>query len=216
MPEHILFRLFSLLNTFTMRYAFILAGMATMVASQALDLEMIDNAPAPVATGPAVTAIIETVSYSPAAAGSAAVTGTAAAEAQVVRRGLIEARTFGSTNILCAWFGWYCPTTVKPQPTAAPAVTTPAASQTTPPASRSSTSSSAPSSITSINTIKPTPTGIPSSCTNTWTNTFEFTSATDCPQIYEVGTYCGFVNPEDPCADQPKGTFSVQHPDLDI
>ncbi|KAK7994982.1 hypothetical protein PG990_013755 [Apiospora arundinis] len=38
-----------------------------------------------------------------------------------------------------------------------------------------------------------------------WTNTFAFTSDATCPTPYEMGTYCGFVNPEDPCAKQPGG-----------
>ncbi|KAK7911687.1 hypothetical protein PG985_014168 [Apiospora marii] len=40
-----------------------------------------------------------------------------------------------------------------------------------------------------------------------WTNTNAFTTDAACPAPYENGTYCGFVNPEDPCAKQPGGTF---------
>ncbi|KAG9388826.1 hypothetical protein A1F94_001719 [Pyrenophora tritici-repentis] len=44
----------------------------------------------------------------------------------------------------------------------------------------------------------------PSSCTPvSWTNTFAFTSAPACATAIEVGTFCGFINPEDPCAAQP-------------
>ncbi|EOA84654.1 uncharacterized protein SETTUDRAFT_136615 [Exserohilum turcica Et28A] len=44
----------------------------------------------------------------------------------------------------------------------------------------------------------------PSSCTPvSWTNTFAFTAAPGCATDIEVGTYCGFINPEDPCAAQP-------------
>ncbi|KAK7993907.1 subtilisin-like serine protease [Apiospora arundinis] len=46
-----------------------------------------------------------------------------------------------------------------------------------------------------------------------WTNTFAFTSDATCPTPYEMGTYCGFVNPEDPCAKQPGGYGPRIHPD---
>ncbi|KAK7953251.1 hypothetical protein PG988_013945 [Apiospora saccharicola] len=36
-----------------------------------------------------------------------------------------------------------------------------------------------------------------------WTNTNAFTTDAACPSPYENGTYCGFTNPEDPCAIQP-------------
>lgn len=55
---------------------------------------------------------------------------------------------------------------------------------------------------------------VPSSCTPvSWTNTFAFTTDTACPTPYEVGTYCGFINPEDPCAVQPDGFGPVSSPD---
>ena len=38
-----------------------------------------------------------------------------------------------------------------------------------------------------------------------WTNTYAFTSIAACPTAIEVGTYCGFINPDDPCAPQPAG-----------
>lgn len=40
-----------------------------------------------------------------------------------------------------------------------------------------------------------------------WTNTNAFTTDAACPTPYENGTYCGFVNPEDPCAKQSGGMF---------
>ncbi|KAK8116889.1 uncharacterized protein PG998_005170 [Apiospora kogelbergensis] len=46
-----------------------------------------------------------------------------------------------------------------------------------------------------------------------WTNTFIFTTEAACPTPYEKGTYCGFVNPEDPCAKQPGGYGPRVHPD---
>ncbi|KAL2206015.1 hypothetical protein CC79DRAFT_1369452 [Sarocladium strictum] len=55
---------------------------------------------------------------------------------------------------------------------------------------------------------------VPSSCTPvSWTNTFAFTTDPACPTPFEVGTYCGFINPEDPCAIQPDGFGPVSSPD---
>ncbi|ORY68179.1 uncharacterized protein BCR38DRAFT_422350 [Pseudomassariella vexata] len=56
---------------------------------------------------------------------------------------------------------------------------------------------------------------VPSSCTPvSWTNTFAFTSDPTCTKgPFEVGTYCGFINPEDPCAPQPLGAGPVPTPD---
>ncbi|KAI0129019.1 hypothetical protein BJ170DRAFT_357128 [Xylariales sp. AK1849] len=55
---------------------------------------------------------------------------------------------------------------------------------------------------------------VPSTCTPvSWTNTNSFTSDTACPTPYEVGTYCGFTNPEDPCAPQPDGYGPATTPD---
>lgn len=34
-------------------------------------------------------------------------------------------------------------------------------------------------------------------------------SATACPTAIEEGTFCGFINPEDPCAKQPDGRCST-------
>ncbi|PSR83562.1 hypothetical protein BD289DRAFT_279959 [Coniella lustricola] len=48
---------------------------------------------------------------------------------------------------------------------------------------------------------------VPSSCTPvSWTNTNSYTSTTACPTAIEVGTYCGFINPLDPCAPQSAGS----------
>ncbi|WPH03990.1 Hypothetical protein R9X50_00687400 [Acrodontium crateriforme] len=41
------------------------------------------------------------------------------------------------------------------------------------------------------------------------------TSGQACPTQPEAGTYCGFINPEDPCAPQPDGYGPVPTPDTD-
>lgn len=38
------------------------------------------------------------------------------------------------------------------------------------------------------------------------TGTATTSSTSSCPTTPEAGTYCGFINPEDPCAKQPDGT----------
>ncbi|KAL5115322.1 hypothetical protein ACEQ8H_006767 [Pleosporales sp. CAS-2024a] len=54
----------------------------------------------------------------------------------------------------------------------------------------------------------------PSTCTPVgWTNTYAFTSTTACPTAIEVGTYCGFINPLDPCAAQPNAYGPNTTPD---
>ena len=47
----------------------------------------------------------------------------------------------------------------------------------------------------------PTPTKSQSQTSGTATTS----SSTSCPTTPEAGTYCGFINPEDPCAPQPDG-----------
>jgi len=45
------------------------------------------------------------------------------------------------------------------------------------------------------------------------TGTSTTSSSTACPTQPEEGTYCGFINPEDPCAPQPDGYGPVPTPD---
>jgi hypothetical protein len=68
------------------------------------------------------------------------------------------------------------------------------------------TPTTAPPDVTSV--------PVPSTCAPvSWTNTFAFTSDTACPTPFEVGTYCGFINPKDPCAPQPAGYGPPTTPD---
>ncbi|KAF1970080.1 hypothetical protein BU23DRAFT_374903, partial [Bimuria novae-zelandiae CBS 107.79] len=68
-------------------------------------------------------------------------------------------------------------------------------------------------------TVVPAPTStpsnvVPTSCTPVgWTNTWAFTSDPACPTAIEVGTYCGFINPLDPCAPQPAAYGPPTTPD---
>ena len=84
-----------------------------------------------------------------------------------------------------------------------------------PPPSMTSVPCSTSTSSAVVTTDAPSTTHeVPSTCTPvTWTNTFAFTTDPACPTPYEVGTYCGFINPEDPCAIQPDGFGPVSDPD---
>lgn len=54
----------------------------------------------------------------------------------------------------------------------------------------------------------------PSSCTPVdWVNTYAFTADPACATQIEVGTYCGFINPDDPCAAQPNAYAPLTTPD---
>ncbi|KAK6206887.1 hypothetical protein QIS74_13375 [Colletotrichum tabaci] len=196
-----------------------LAGFGTASPTvQPISFAAILSAPAPSLTGPPAYATGQTGVYNPAAASasaSVAVTGVASASAtkSVVARDVLDKRNFCFFGFC---FGgsqtWNTPapqTTSKAVPssicastTSSPAVTT--TSTTTAPVTTASTVITSAASIT-------TP---PSTCTPiSWTNTNSFTTATSCAAPFEVGTYCGFINPEDPCAVQPDGNGPHVQPD---
>ncbi|CAJ2501153.1 Uu.00g040060.m01.CDS01 [Anthostomella pinea] len=199
--------------------SFLILGAAALAAaspaSPAVDFDAVKAAPAPTATGPAVGVASQTGVYNAAAASASAVAAASAvasaqATASVAARGL-EERTF------CFW-------PFKCGSQASAATTSKCTTTSTPPVAHYPTATAAPttSAATAATTSAPAPvitsasTGavVPSTCTPvSWTNTFAFTSDTACPTPYEVGTYCGFINPEDPCAPQPDGYGPVSSPD---
>lgn len=185
-----------------MRYAIVLGAAALVAASpapQAFDPVGLNALPTTLAQGPPVGVgpAQETAYVQGSAQAQAAAAATGAATAQAAKRSVgeksLEARTF--------WWWWKQPapapqpqpaktTTPITQPTAAPSptVTTVPGSQTT----------KAPSTTDGV---------VPSSCTPVdWINTYAFTVDPACPTQIEVGTYCGFINPDDPCAPQPSGS----------
>ncbi|KAJ4383589.1 hypothetical protein N0V86_001643 [Didymella sp. IMI 355093] len=182
-----------------MRYAIVLGAAALVAASpapQAFDPAALDTVATltqgpPVGVGPAQQTAYEQSAAQVAAA--AAVTGAATAQAKVKRDADdLEKRTF--------WWLWNKYNN-NPAPKPSVTSTTSAAQQTAPPTTASAVAGSqttkAPSTTDGI---------VPSSCTPvSWTNTFAFTSDPACATAIEVGTYCGFINPEDPCAPQPAG-----------
>jgi hypothetical protein len=91
----------------------------------------------------------------------------------------------------------------------------------TPSASSSfTTSTRMPSSVITSTQISPTATSSTSldtsgngSSAQTSAGTATDSAGSPCPTAPEEGTYCGFVNPEDPCAPQPEGFGPVPTPD---
>lgn len=82
------------------------------------------------------------------------------------------------------------------------AVTTSASSTSS---AQASSSKSASSSSTSAYFTSMALTSTTSTTTNQGSTTSTSSSTTACPTTPEAGTYCGFINPEDPCAPQPDG-----------
>jgi hypothetical protein len=202
----------------------ILLGAAGFVAASpapaavGINLSVVTAAADPSATGPSVGAVNQTSVYNAAAASSnavAAVTGIATASATasvtgVNKRGL-EERNFCIFGI-CIGSGYSTSTTTTKgygaTPTPTPTSTAYGYGTT------AKTTAAATTSSTAAVTTGYTPyyQSVPTTCTPvSWTNTFAFTSNTACPTPYEVDTYCGFKNPEDPCSPQPDGKFS-HHP----
>jgi hypothetical protein len=77
------------------------------------------------------------------------------------------------------------------------------------------TAAATPAPTVTAPAINPSSTNVaPSSCTPVgWTNTYVFTTDSACPTAIEVGTYCGFINPLDPCAAQPNAYGPPTIPD---
>merc|ERR1712072_742442 len=91
------------------------------------------------------------------------------------------------------------------------------------------TSQATTSKATSTAPVTTAPTATPKVCTNTpytpyypaietgYTTDPALTGTTTagqaCPTTPEDGTYCGFINPQDPCAAQPDGYGPVPTPD---
>ncbi len=62
-----------------------------------------------------------------------------------------------------------------------------------------SQSSSVSAAVTAVAT------GVAKRGVSSSTGTATTSSTSSCPTTPEAGTYCGFINPEDPCAKQPDG-----------
>jgi hypothetical protein len=176
--------------------SYLILGAAALVsaspAPQAFDPNAFDAIPVTLNQGPPVgPGVAEEKNYvqgKAQAAAAAAATGTASAQ---------QAKRSAGADLEARWFFW------KPQETKPPAgspVATPAPT---------------PAPTRSVPATNPSSTNVaPSSCTPVdWTNTYAFTSITACPTAIEVGTYCGFINPDDPCAAQPNAYGPPTTPD---
>jgi len=208
-----------------MRYAYSFLGAAAMVAaapasssSPAMDFNAILTAAGPSLTGAptdaavlAQTAVYNQASATSAAAAAATGVATAVATASVAARDLEQKRA------ICI-FGFCFGSTSSSTSTSATATTTTKATSTTAGllggvTAVVTTAAGAVGGVLGVTSLVSV--SVPSTCTPvSWTNTNAFiTTDTSCPQPYEVGTYCGFINPEDPCAPQPGGWGPVVVPD---
>lgn len=172
----------------------ILVGAAALVAAspkpQGLPFDQLDAIPTTLPQGPAaVGPASSSGGYNSASAIAAA---EAAAQPTKAGKRSVDKRTFG-------WFKWpsqggYSNPPSQPSQTPSPTYKP----TTTPPA------------VTSL----PPYASVPSTCTPvSWTNTWAFTSDPACPTQIEVGTFCGFINPLDPCAAQPNAYGPPTVPD---
>lgn len=165
--------------------ALVAASPAPAPAPQAFDINKVEAIPVTITRGPpsgAGPATVTGVYNQDDALATAAAAASGAATAAAVNKRSLEERSW------CFFGVCFGATKVKSTSTTTVQATTTAKATTT-----------APPVITSspVNVV-------PSTCTPvSWTNTFAFTSDPACPTPYEVGTYCGFINPEDPCAPQP-------------
>ncbi len=66
-------------------------------------------------------------------------------------------------------------------------------------------------STKSVYSYSYSPSPSPSKSTSQTSGTATTSSTTACPTVPEAGTYCGFINPEDPCAPQPDGWSPKPH-----
>jgi hypothetical protein len=173
--------------------SYLVLGAAALVAAspapQAFDVNSFAAIPVTLTQGPPVGAgrAEETAYVQSKAIAQATAAATGAATAQQAKRSL-KARTF--------WWALPQPADSKPASSAAPAPTK-APTTTAAPAFNPSSTNVAPSSCTPVD----------------WTNTYAFTSEAACPTAIEVGTYCGFINPLDPCAAQPNAYGPPTTPD---
>ncbi|KAK5001774.1 hypothetical protein LTR16_006791, partial [Cryomyces antarcticus] len=164
---------------------------AAAPAPQMLDFGAVLGAPAPSATGPPVGVSNDTAVYNPASAAAAATSAVVAVE---------TASVTGAAASAAASISAPAKLKLAKRKDGNNEGSTSTSTSTTKSSSQSSSSfaSSATSITASIKTVSGTAT----------------TSSTSaCPTVPEAGTYCGFINPEDPCAIQPDGYGPKVTPD---
>lgn len=165
---------------------------------------------------------------------SFAVTGATTAPAAASNTGVskredaaeLSKRTFNSCCPPYDPFCWFsrntCSTPSKPAPKPDPKPPTPPKpsgppSPPTPPKGSMTTQTTAAPAVTSCSFSAYTPYYAALATSYTTDPALAATSTTTanqpCPTTPEAGTYCGFINPLDPCAPQPDGYGPVPSPD---
>ncbi|KAL6710480.1 hypothetical protein ACN47E_008528 [Coniothyrium glycines] len=172
---------------------FLLVGAAALVAAspapQAFDVKAFDaipnNLPQGPHVGPGLAVEKQYIQAQAQNAAAAAATGPATAQ---------QAKRSADADLEKRWFFRPQQKQPAPAPTSAPV---------------------SPPVITPAPPANPTSTNIaPSGCTPVdWVNTYAFTADPACPTAVELGTYCGFINPDDPCAAQPNAYAPDTTPD---
>ncbi|KAG9984167.1 hypothetical protein KCU72_g22087, partial [Aureobasidium melanogenum] len=195
---------------------------AASPAPQQLDFNQLAAAPtvqtAPVLNGisnQTVTISSSAIAQSISAAVSTTATAVSTAPAQVVNKRSVEKRDLYSWWN-CFWFGYQCGTSSSAAATTTSSTVKSTSTSSTKTSSSSSskavsTSSSSSSKSSSSSSSAASSTSSGSATVNTVSGTSSSTTA--CPTTPEEGTYCGFINPEDPCAPQPDGYGPKVTPD---
>lgn len=207
-----------------------MAGLAAASpAPQQLDFAQISQAPS-VAAGPTGVALNQTASIitsvSVSSAASASVTGASASAAatQSSSKRDVEKRTFGAITAIasqwnCFMFRIGCEGTddetnkdtqsggKSSEECTTSSTSVAGAHQTSSSSghSQASSSSSVAAHASTSSSSAPAAVITTSSTIQTSSGTTTSSSSTECPTQIEEGTYCGFINPEDPCAPQPGG-----------
>ncbi|KAF2220420.1 hypothetical protein BDZ85DRAFT_241012 [Elsinoe ampelina] len=188
---------------------------AASPAPQNLDLAAIINAPAATISGPSLAAISQTsvintqaliasISNAVTTTAAAKITGAAAANAaNIVPSGLSKRDTESSGPGLT---GMTTPANTAATASATTATTAATTASVAVVQKVATTASSAASSVVSSAAV--TPSSVASSASGAvaaGAGSATSSAAGACATTPEDGTYCGFINPEDPCAPQPDG-----------
>ena len=97
-----------------------------------------------------------------------------------------------------------------PSPSATgPALTASVETITYDPASATSAGSAAATAVASADSSAVQKRGKTYTVSSSTTTSATISSTSACPTTPEAGTYCGFINPEDPCAPQPDGKLPL-------
>jgi len=197
-----------------------LAGLAAASpAPQQLDFNQLAAAPtvqtAPILNGIANQTVIissSAIAQSISAAVSTTATAVSTAPAQVVnknKRSVEKRDIFSWWN--CFMWGYQCGSSSSSSAATTTSSTVKSTSTSSKAAATSSVASSSSKSSSAASSSAASSTSSGSATVNTVSGTSSSTTA--CPTTPEDGTYCGFINPEDPCAPQPDGYGPKVTPD---